>query len=236
MPLAIAAMFFTIPMIVQYNNPASFLRSAAGPLLSACSSPLDGTCLQQLEVMLRVAGRNIRQRADRNRVSIGNASARLRLRRQRTEQSDGRLADTLEFGQQVVHTTRVGLRFADVIVLLEAAQLTGIAAREAQGPVGLDALGIAQVSEHLLDTPLPRCGRRAGSLVGYAHQELPVISKLLGEEIEDWSLGNAGDVILVVLGVFGGIGTAQHSGKTVPQRNGRRQLPRNFSGGRINCI
>src|ERR1035441_2542638 len=74
MPLAIAAMFFTIPMIVQYNNPASFLRSAAGPLLSACSGPLDETCFQQLEVMLRVAGRNIRQRADRNWISIGNAS------------------------------------------------------------------------------------------------------------------------------------------------------------------
>jgi hypothetical protein len=62
---------------------------------------------------------------------------------------------------------------------------------------------------------------------------LTVISKLFGEEIEDGALGNAGDVILVELGVFGGIGTVQHNGKTVPQRNGRRQLPGNFSGGRI---
>src|SRR5664280_568547 len=155
MPLAIAAMFFTIPMIVQYNNPASFLRSAAGPLLSACSSPLDGTCLQQLEVMLRVASRNIRQRADRNRVSIGNASARLRLRRQRTEQSNGCFADTLELGQQVVHTARIGMRFAHVVVLLETAQLAGIAAGKAKRAVAHDSLGIAQVSEHLFDAPLP---------------------------------------------------------------------------------
>src|ERR1039458_193593 len=100
-------MFLTIPMIVQYNNPTSFLRSAAGPLLSACSGPLDETCFQQLEVMLRVAGCNVGQRANRNRVSIGNARARLRLGGQRAEQSDGRLADTLEFGQQVVHTARI---------------------------------------------------------------------------------------------------------------------------------
>src|ERR1035437_11057679 len=124
-------MFFTIPMIVQYNNPASFLRPAAAPPLAAYSGPLDETCFQQLEVVLRVAGCNVGQRTDRNRVSIGNASARLRLRRQRTEQSNSRLADALEFGQQVVHTARVGMRFADVIVLLETAQLTGIAARGA---------------------------------------------------------------------------------------------------------
>ena len=40
-------------------------------------------------------------------------------------------ADALEFGQQVVQTARIGVRFADVIVLLEAAQFTGIATRKA---------------------------------------------------------------------------------------------------------
>src|ERR1039458_10389159 len=73
------------------------------------------------------------------------------------------------------------------------------------------------MSEHLLDAPLPRRGRRSGCLVGHAHQELPVISKLLGEEIENRAFGNAGNVVLVVLGVFGGVGAGKHSGKTVPQ-------------------
>src|ERR1035437_5654768 len=109
--------------------------------------------------MLRVASRNIGQRAGGNWISIGNASARLGLSRQRTEQSNSCFADALKLGQQVVDTARIGMRFADVIVLLEAAQLAGIAAREAQGAVGHDPLGVAQVSEHLLDTPLPRRGR-----------------------------------------------------------------------------
>jgi len=103
------------------------------------------------------------------------------------------------------------LRFADVIVLLEAAQLAGIATRKAQRAVAHDSLGVAQVSEHLFDTPLPRRWCRAGSLVGHAYQELPVIPKLFGEKIEHWPLGNAGDVVLVELGVFGGVGTGEHA-------------------------
>ena len=162
-------------------------------------------------MVLRVAGGNIRQRADGNFISVGNASARLGLRRQRPEQSDRRFADALEFGEQVVHTARVGMRFADVIVLLETAQLLGIAARKAQSAVCHDALGVAQVPEHLLDAPLPRRRRRAGCLVGHAHQQLTVIAKLFGEKIEDGAFGNAGNVVLVELGVFGGIGTCKHA-------------------------
>src|ERR1019366_6802780 len=121
------------------------------------------------------------------------------------------------FGQQVVHTARIGMRFADVIVLLETAQLAGIATRKAQRAVRHDPLGVAQVSEHLFDTLLPRRWRRSGSLVGNPNQQLPIFSKLLGEEIEDRAFGNAGNVAFVVLGVFGGVGAGKHGGKTVPQ-------------------
>src|ERR1019366_1277215 len=140
--------------------------------------------------MLRVAGCNIRQRADGHWISIGNARPRLGLWRQRAEESDSRFADALQFGQQVVHTARIGMRFADVIVLLETAQLAGIATRKAQRAVRHDPLGVAQVSEHLFDTPLPRRWRRSGSLVGNPNQQLPIFSKLLGEEIEDRAFGN----------------------------------------------
>src|ERR1039458_6854945 len=183
-------------------------------------------------MMLRVAGRNIRQRADRNFIPIGNASARLGLRRQRTEQSDGRLADALEFGQQVVHIARVGLRFADVIVLLETAQFACIAARKAQSTVGHDSLGIAQVSKNLLNTPLSRRRGRGGRFVGYAHQELPVISKLLGEEIKDWALGNPGDIVFVKLSVFGGVGTGEHAHNCDTDDTGKQVREGGLSQGR----
>ena len=67
----------------------------------------------------------------------------------------------------------------------------------------MDALGVAQVPEHLLDAPLPRRWGRGGCLVGNPRQQLLVLCKLLGEEIEDWSFGNAGNVVFVVLSVFG---------------------------------
>ena len=124
------------------------------------------------------------------------------------------------------------MRFADVIVLLETAQLAGIATGKAQCAVGLDALGVAQMSEHLLDTPLPRCRRCAGCFVGHAYQELPVIPKLLGEEIEDWDLRNTSDVVLVELGVFSWFWACEH-GDNFDMCGFGKQLPR---GPNENCV
>ena len=152
-----------------------------------------------------MAGCNVRQGADSNFISVGNARARLRLRRQRTEQSDGRFADALEFGQQVVHTARIGLRFADVIVLLETAQLAGIAAREAQRPVVMTRSVSHKCPSTCLILHFPGAGAAVAASSDTPDQELPVISKLLGEKIEDRALGNAGNVVFVELSVFGGI-------------------------------
>ena len=58
------------------------------------------------------------------------------------------------------------LRLADVIVLLEAVQLLAIAARKAQRAIAHHPLGVAEMSQHLLDTPLARRRRGGGCRLG----------------------------------------------------------------------
>ena len=74
---------------------------------------------QRLVVMLRMSGGDVGQRPHRHRILVSLPTPHLGSRRQRAEQRDGRLADALEFIQQVVDSARVRIRRARVIVFLE---------------------------------------------------------------------------------------------------------------------
>src|SRR5271157_1647859 len=210
MPLAMAAMFLTIPMtFVQYNNWTGRVELPAR--------------LQQIIMMLRVPCHNVCHGAYGNGSPIGDSRALPNLWREGFEQRNRRIADFFEFIEQVAQAARIGMGFAHIIVLFEAMQFLLVSASEAQRAVTLHALGVAQMSDDLLHVPFPRLRTRGGRLVGERTEQLAVRVRLRGQERDHVSIGHASDIVGIEVGVFGAIRTGKHSRKTLPQNEPVRQ-------------
>src|SRR5271167_201345 len=115
MPLAMAAIFLTIPMtFVQYSNwmGVRWHRSCFVPSLPAR--------LQQFVMMLGVTGDDVCHGPNRHRRTIGDSRPLPYLWREGLEERNRRAADPLEFIKQVSQSAPIGVGFADVVVLLKS--------------------------------------------------------------------------------------------------------------------
>src|SRR6266536_1692591 len=95
-----------------------------------------------------------RQTARSDVVTVGDAPPQPRLGIEPEKQRDGSVPDGLIIRQQLVHRPRVEGSHLRVGLLFEPGKWTRISARDAQRTVGVDALVVGEMAEHLPDRPL----------------------------------------------------------------------------------
>ncbi len=110
------------------------------------------------------------------------------------------------YGDEVFH--QIGQRtlrersIAHVVVLLEAFDGSGVSARDAQGAVGEDALGVADVSEDFLRVPLLRCVAEVAVVIVTAGEQQHRLAALLVKRVENVVALNQANIAVVVGRVF----------------------------------
>src|SRR5262249_48679148 len=87
------------------------------------------------------------------------------------EEEKGGLPHVLEFTRQIAQLALREIRIGHVVVLLETGERRLVVAREAEGAVGEDALGVDDVAHDLLDAPFARRIAEIGPLGGDAAEQ-----------------------------------------------------------------
>ena len=96
---------------------------------------------------------DVGQRAHADCILAGDAEPRPRLFIEVAKQRQRGAANGDEVLDQIGQRTLRKRTVADVVVLFEAFEGCGVGARDAEGAVGKDALGIADVAEDFLGAP-----------------------------------------------------------------------------------
>src|SRR5271165_7472054 len=95
---------------------------------------------------------------------------------------------------------------ADVVVLLETFDGSRVTARDAQGTVAQDALGIVDVAEHFLQAPLLRRVAEIAVDLGASGEQKKCLAALVLQGGENVAALHQRDVAVVVGGVLSGLG------------------------------
>src|SRR5688572_4103675 len=110
--------------------------------------------------------RDVRERANTERIPAGDTAARPGLRGKVAEERHRRAPDRLKVVEKVRPRALVGARLPYRDVLLEARQRTVESAREPERAKGEETLGVAQMVDHLANAPLVGRVAMQGLLVG----------------------------------------------------------------------
>src|SRR5271165_4878757 len=102
------------------------------------------------------------------------------------------------------------MRCRHIIVLFESLQFRLVAAGEAQNAVTVNAFRIAEVAEHLFDTPLAGSGRLARQCVAHVVCQSVKLGWLKVEKVQQVAIGYFADVVGVEIRVFVAVGTGNH--------------------------
>src|SRR5206468_11970784 len=92
-------------------------------------------------------------------------------------------------------------------VLVEAGKGSAVAASETQCPIGEHPLDVGQMTDHLLDAPLPGGVAKRPLRLAQASEEGEHVLELAFECRDGLRLGDERDVLAIVGGVFVGGGT-----------------------------
>lgn len=148
--------------------------------------------------MTLVSGNNEAERADGDRIVVGDASSRHLLFIQVAEEVDRRRPNRAEFVDQIRDGSLVESAGGHVGILVEPWQRLAIATGKAERPMSKYTLGIAEMADHFLDRPFARCIRMQATAVIDAREQADSIAILLAEELDKIAVGHEGNVPLVV--------------------------------------
>src|ERR1039458_5765676 len=94
---------------------------------------------------------------------------------------------------------------AHVVVLLEAFEGRGVGARDAQGTISEDALGIADVAEDFLRAPFVRRVAEVSIVIVAAGEQQHHLAALLVERVENVVARNERNITVVIGRVLAGL-------------------------------
>ena len=134
------------------------------------------------------------------------ASSRLRNSEMR------RAAHRDELFDQIAHRPLREPTIADIIVLLKTLQRRSVSPRNAQGAIGEDALGVADMAENFLGAPFLRRVAEVALLLIAAGEQQHRFAALLVERIENVVAPHQGNVALVIGRVFARLGPGNSEG------------------------
>src|SRR5215510_5321638 len=101
------------------------------------------------------------------------------------EEIDIRLAHEFELLGQISHPALAEIAVGDIIILVEARQRALIVARKTQRAIGEDALGVNQMPDNFLDTPLARSIAQFALRLAQSTQESERIVELIAQCSDD---------------------------------------------------
>src|ERR1051325_2389651 len=135
--------------ITYLINPAFPAIPQGAALRARLQIPL----AQNIQVVQFVPRDDVREGAHADFSVAGHAPPQPGGLRQVAQQGEGGAPHRPEIAREVLQGQAAEVGAGDVIVLLEAFDRGAVVAPEAQGAVGEDALGVADVTDDLLDAP-----------------------------------------------------------------------------------